>query len=163
MNGVTIDPATEADLPLILRENDQAVPNVNRLAPDELDALLAMSRACLVARVDGRFAGFMVLMEPGKDYASLNYRWFSERYPDFLYVDRVVVSEAFRGQGVGKALYRAAAGLDGVGRLVACEVNLRPRNEPSLAFHRSLGFTEVGQQDTEGGDKRVSLLVRAAM
>jgi predicted GNAT superfamily acetyltransferase len=39
-----------------------------------------------------------------------------------------------------------------------CEVNVRPRNETSLAFHEAIGFREVGQQDTDGGTKRVSLL-----
>jgi predicted GNAT superfamily acetyltransferase len=39
-----------------------------------------------------------------------------------------------------------------------CEVNVRPRNDASLAFHEAIGFREVGQQDTDGGAKRVSLL-----
>jgi hypothetical protein len=37
-------------------------------------------------------------------------------------------------------------------------VNVRPRNDASLAFHEAIGFREVGQQDTDGGRKRVSLL-----
>ena len=41
--------------------------------------------------------------------------------------------------------------------MLFCEVNVRPRNDVSLDFHASLGFREVGQQDTDGG-KRVSLL-----
>ena len=35
---------------------------------------------------------------------------------------------------------------------------MRPRNEASLLFHHSIGFREVGQQDTDGGNKTVSLL-----
>jgi predicted GNAT superfamily acetyltransferase len=34
-------------------------------------------------------------------------------------------------------------------------------NAPSLRFHERLGFEPVGEQQTEGGDKRVRLLVRA--
>ena len=42
--------------------------------------------------------------------------------------------------------------------MLFCEVNLRPRNERSLAFHAAIGFREVGRQDTDGGNKHVSLL-----
>lgn len=42
--------------------------------------------------------------------------------------------------------------------MLFCEVNLRPRNDPSREFHEAIGFREVGQQDTDGGDKRVSLM-----
>ena len=39
-------------------------------------------------------------------------------------------------------------------------MNLRPRNEVSLAFHDTMGFTSVGEQDTEGGAKTVVMLAR---
>jgi len=35
-----------------------------------------------------------------------------------------------------------------------------PRNDESLVFHERFGFEEVGQQNTSGGSKRVSLLVK---
>ena len=44
--------------------------------------------------------------------------------------------------------------------VLLCEVNVKPRNEGSLRFHHRLGFREVGQQDTEGGAKRVSMLAK---
>ena len=37
---------------------------------------------------------------------------------------------------------------------------MKPRNDGSLRFHHRIGFTEVGQQDTDGGKKRVSLLAK---
>ncbi|NNE11269.1 MAG: GNAT family N-acetyltransferase, partial [Ilumatobacter sp.] len=39
------------------------------------------------------------------------------------------------------------------------EVNLRPRNETSLAFHDRLGFVEVGQRETDYG-ALVSMMVK---
>ena len=39
------------------------------------------------------------------------------------------------------------------------EVNLRPRNDQSLAFHAQLGFVEVGQQETDY-DALVSLMAK---
>ena len=31
--------------------------------------------------------------------------------------------------------------------MTCCEVNTEPRNDPSLAFHSSFGFKEVGLRD----------------
>ena len=42
--------------------------------------------------------------------------------------------------------------------VLALEVNIDPPNEPSLAFHRARGFTEVGQSDASG--HLVSLMVK---
>jgi uncharacterized protein len=47
------------------------------------------------------------------------------------------------------------------GRLeVTCEVNVRPRNEASLAFHAARGSVEVGRQETDAGSKTVVMLAR---
>ena len=42
--------------------------------------------------------------------------------------------------------------------VLCAEVNLAPRNDRSLAFHKRFGFSPVGEQETEGGLKRVLLL-----
>ncbi len=100
-------------------------------------------------------------LQPGQPYQSPNYRWFSEHYPKFVYVDRIAVSPAFKGKGIGRALYLNVENLARrVAPVVTCEVNLIPANPDSLAFHKKLGFTEVGQQNTESGKKRVSLLAK---
>ena len=104
----------------------------------------------------GAFAGFCLTMAPGADYESLNYQWFSSRYEEFTYLDRIVVSSASRNEGLGAALYaELELRIAGTPRWLLCEVNVKPLNEGSLRFHRRIGFTEVGQQDTEGGTKRV--------
>jgi predicted GNAT superfamily acetyltransferase len=92
-------------------------------------------------------------------YGSANYRWFCERYDDFLYIDRVVADPAFRGRGVGRALYDHAIEF-GRGRapLLTCEVNETPPNPDSMRFHENLGFRPLGRQETEGGAKSVVLL-----
>lgn len=73
-------------------------------------------------------------------------------------VDRVVVSPAARGRGVGVALYRdvaQAAGRFGLHTLVA-EVNLAPPNPVSLAVHARLHPAPVGEAviDAAGGTLR---------
>ncbi|HSH41227.1 MAG TPA: GNAT family N-acetyltransferase, partial [Arenicellales bacterium] len=71
------------------------------------------------------------------------------------------VGEDHRRAGFGQALYAdLLAWAEGRTPRLACEVNTRPANEPSMRFHRQLGFEPVGIQDTDGGRKTVSLMIR---
>ncbi len=148
-----------ADLPAALALNNDSVPALNELDAAEIERLLGMAALALTAEVDGQFAGFCITFPPGVDYASLNYGWFSRKYDDFVYLDRIAVDPAFRRYGIGRAFYAGIVDrFAGVYAQLLCEVNVRPRNEASLLFHHSIGFREVGQQDTDGGNKTVSLL-----
>ena len=161
MRELIITAATEEDLPSVLALNQANVPHVGPLTLEALRELAAQASHFGVARAGEEIAGFILALAPGQPYRSLNYRWFCERYEDFVYVDRLAVDGRFRGQGIGRALYESVerAAMRSTTWLT-CEVNLRPPNPDSFAFHRRLGFVEVGQQDTEGGAKRVSLLAR---
>ena len=147
------------DLEAALALNNANVPELNELDLPEIGRLVSISHAALTAEVDGQFAGFCIVFAPGVDYGSLNYGWFSRTYDHFAYLDRIEVHPSFRRYGIGRAFYAELIGrLTGQFPLLACEVNVRPRNDASLAFHHSIGFREVGQQDTDGGKKTVSLL-----
>ena len=147
------------DLHLALALNTSTVPHINELDKPELDRLFGMAALALTAEVDGAFAGFCITFPPGVDYASLNYGWFSRNYDDFVYLDRIAIDPVYRRLGIGRAFYSHVVGrFTGVFAHLLCEVNIRPRNDASLAFHHSVGFREVGQQDTDGGKKTVSLL-----
>ena len=154
--------ADVSDYDTIRAINENAVPDVSSITIGELRDLAQQCCDFSIAIADGQIAGFMMALQPGQPYQSPNYRWFSERYPNFVYVDRIAIPPEFKGRGIGRALY---ANIERVARNVAapvvtCEVNLIPANPDSLAFHKRMGFIEVGQQDTEGGKKRVSLLVK---
>lgn len=160
--AINIRPAQDSDFDYLMVLNESSVPEVNHLEAADLAKLLAMAPYCRVAEQDGEEAGFLLGLEAGADYASVNYRWFSARYDRFAYVDRVVIDAANRGQGLGTALY---ADFERWARergapVIACEVNIRPPNEPSMAFHLGCGFVQVGKQGTEGGSKTVALLVK---
>lgn len=164
MSAVRLRPAVDADLDEILVHNNDAVPAVNGLSRRDLEWFLEQAHTFLVAEAlqeAAGVAGFLIgLTGPGLEYPSANYAWFGERYDRFAYVDRVVVAASGRGLGVGTALYdefaRRGRG-DGHDVLLA-EVNIVPRNDVSLAFHAARGFVSVGEQDTEGGAKRVTML-----
>jgi uncharacterized protein len=155
-------PVTEADHADVLALNEQ---NVELLAPlDEprLRRLLAWADSGSVIDVDGAFAGFVLTFASGSAYDGENFAWFAQRYPDFSYLDRVVIHEDFRRRGLGTQVYDELEG--GCGRpLFALEVNLEPPNEPSLAFHRARGYAEVGRRTVPHpfGDHVVTMMTKA--
>ncbi|MBB4285166.1 GNAT family N-acetyltransferase [Roseospira goensis] len=157
-------PLTPTDLPAALALNNAAAPHVNVLDADGLARLWAWAAVALGARGDdGGLLGFLLALPPDLPYDSANYRWVVGRRPQFLYVDRVVVTPGARGRGVGRALYRAAldaARCEGYASVV-CEVNERPPNPGSLAFHAALGFGVIGRCDHGPHDKAVVFLERA--
>ena len=107
------------------------------------------------------FAGFCITFPPrASSTPACNYGWFSRNYDDFVYLDRIAVDPLYRAarDRPGVLLHSWSSGSPGSSPLLLCEVNVRPRNEASLLFHHSIGFREVGQQDTDGGKKTVSLL-----
>ena len=160
---VSLRPVRDSDTAQLLALNTAAVPAVNDLDVDDLTALIAASHSAIAVVADAEpdtVLGFAILFAAGADYASENYRFFSARARTFLYVDRIVVAAGHRGGGLGARLYSAV--FDAARALptdvVFCEVNLRPANPESLAFHDRLGFTEIGQQTTKNDTVVVSLL-----
>lgn len=156
-----IVPLEERHLDAVAALNDAEVPRVSPLGRTGLDDLRPRCDLTVVAEEpDGSLAGFLLAVAPGMDYVSVNYRWFDDRRDDFLYIDRVVVAPTHRRRGVAASLYEAVehrARATGR-RQITCEVNVRPPNAGSLAFHRSRGFLEVGRQDTSDGRLTVALL-----
>ena len=75
------------------------------------------------------------------------------------YIDRICVDPVLRSRGLGTRLYAEAQQLAKERHVpLLCEVNTRPPNERSLAWHTRLGFKPVGKQATEGGHKEVVYL-----
>ncbi len=159
MSEPHLRPLDAAEHGWALALNNSEVPHVSALAADSLAALVDMAALATVAEVDGAPAGLLVAFLPGTAYDSENYRWFCDRYPAFVYIDRVITDRAFRGRGIGRALYdHAAAFARRRAPLLTCEVNETPPNPASLRFHERFGFRPLGDQQTEGGAKRVVLL-----
>lgn len=159
MSDVVIRRLVPGDLALALGANNAEVPAVGELDEARLRGLVSLAESPLLAEVDGEPAGFVLALPPGVAYTSANYRWFSARYDDFVYVDRIVVLEHARGHGVGRRLYDAVVDRTSAPVLVA-EVNTRPRNDTSLAFHERYGFVEVGSGEPYRDGTEVAYLAK---
>ena len=154
-----ISDVTPTDLDDVLRLNEASVPHVSSLDRTEMEWFANNAHYFRVASIDGTLAGFLIGLRPGLSYSSLNYRWFSENYDDFGYVDRVVVARSARRAGVASGLYDDFLDtLRGEVDVMTCEVNIRPANDSSMQYHEQHGFVQVGTQETEDGNKEVALL-----
>ena len=155
-----VRPSTVNELPRILKLNKAAVPAVNLLNTQEGRNLFSQAEYFHCPWLDQTVIGFLIALVPGATYESSNYRWFESHYDEFLYVDRIVIDPSQQGNGFGRMFYDKLKEFAGQKELprITCEVNLRPKNERSLRFHRRYGFHKVGVQETEGGAKQVSLL-----
>lgn len=151
--------AQPADFDTILALNADEVDKTSAMDAARLAYLHAIASHHRVAVIDGVITGFLLAMRSGADYVNDNFRWFSARYPRFVYVDRIVVSSGFSGRGIGSALYDDlldAARHDADAHVV-CEYNIEPPNPASAKFHMKYGFEEVGVLAHPDTGKRVSM------
>lgn len=159
--AIRIRDVRDADLDAVLELNNTAGPGILPISRSRMQALRAAADYFRVAEVDGQLAGFLIAMGPTAAYDSPNFLWFRERYPAFLYIDRVVVAAPFRGHGIGRVFYADVLSFAEVRYpLLTCEVFLEPRDDVALLFHGTRGFQEVGRQRINDGRYMVSLLAK---
>lgn len=149
------------DLEAVLRLNEASVPAVGSVGLERLRWFADHAAYFKVATCNGHFAGFLIGMRPGTDYASPNYRWFCDAYEDFGYIDRIAVASDARRLGLASRLYRDfETSLPPGVAVLTCEVNILPPNESSMRFHENHGFRQVGTQMLDDGDKQVAMLAK---
>ena len=94
--------------PHTVQESLRALNNANAretsfLTEEDWRALVAGSFAATCTTGAG---AMLIALELAAEYQSVNFKWFQARRRRFVYVDRVVVSERFRGRGTATRLYR---------------------------------------------------------
>src|ERR1700685_1713459 len=159
MPSVVIRAAAAGDFESICALNLAEVQHTSAMDVARLAELDAISCYHTVASLGGIVSAFLLAMCNGSAYKNENFEWFSKKYPRFMYVDRIVVSSASRGQRLGSLLYEDMfrhARSKAI-PLVTCEYSIVPPNEPSRLFHDKFGFKEQGTQWVANGSKRVSL------
>jgi len=143
----------------VLELNEQEVFKLAPMDADRLEELHGWCHRFDVVEVDGGFGGFVIVFAPGSAYDGDYYRFFGERFTDFLYLDRIVLEKHVRRRGVGAFVYDELEAVAAEHGRMTLEVNVEPPNPPSLAFHEGRGYVEVGRGGPEG--HVVSLMVKS--
>jgi predicted GNAT superfamily acetyltransferase len=150
-----IDDLRARDAAVILSLNNEHAKETSALDHASLTALLDM--AFYARGVDRGATAFLIALDHNGSYENPNFAWFKASGKSFVYIDRIIVSSAARGLGIGRLLYDdlfAMAKQAGQSRVV-CEVNMEPPNPVSEAFHVAMGFDGVGQATIHNGAKTV--------
>ena len=139
--------------------NEQGLPGTGQVSKHELANLLDLSVLSIGAFHQGELAGFVICLSPGTSYGSLNYAWFNKRFDEFIYVDRIAVSEEHRNHGIGTDLYGCVISYSQQHNApITAEVNSEPPNPGSMRFHVRQKFEEIGTLQHE--HKAVTMLMR---
>lgn len=164
--SIVIRDVREHELDSVLALNNAAGPTILPFDQNRLRHFFDSAEYFRVAERDGTLTGFMIGMGNQADHDSSNFRWFAERYPDFFYIDRIVVASRRRGGGVGRAFYADAQTYAEMRYpRLACEVFIDTASDPALPdpallFHGSFGFREVGQQMMPETGLRAAMLMK---
>ncbi|MBW6463731.1 MAG: GNAT family N-acetyltransferase [Firmicutes bacterium] len=165
MSGVILRAVKENDFQSIVKLNANEVENTSVMDIERIRFLDEISDYHKIAICDGNITAFLLAMRSSAPYINENFRWFSNRYKSFLYIDRIVVAEGYKGRGIGSLLYRDIFNYAANKNItyIACEINSAPPNKPSQEFHTGHGFKEVGRQWLEDGKKQVSMQIKAGI
>lgn len=129
----------------VYKLNEELAPMVGSLKDSqELRSLIKISFNSFYAIINERLAGYIVCFREQSNYQSPNYRHFNDKYKKFSYIDRVGVPKELENQGIGTQLYNHIFDIDQFNNAPFCaEVNIKPKNEISLNFHKKMGFKET--------------------
>jgi uncharacterized protein len=159
--ALAIRDVREHDLDAVLALNNAAGRSILALDASRLRYFFEQADYFRVAEIDGHLAGFLIALREGHDYDSPNYGWFAGHYPQFAYIDRIVIANAYRRHGLGRIFYCDVHSYAEVRvPLLTCEVFLEPRDDVVVLFHGTYGFQEVDQQKMGADGPQVSLLAK---
>src|SRR5882724_6375960 len=151
----SIRPLADGDRAALLRLNADNWPAVHTLDEATLGQLLGFGGHHLVAADrSGGVLGYLLSFSSESGYDDTEIGELRRRLVEpFLYICQVAVARAHRQRRIGRAFYQAMTDIarrQGVG-ILCCDVNTNPPNPDSFAFHRRLGFAEIGSGIASNG------------
>ena len=159
--SITIRDVREHELDSVLALNNAAGSTILPLDSTSVRKFYDEAAYFRVAAAEDHIAGFLIGLRESADYSSDNFLWFRKQFPEFLYIDRIVIARPYRGAGLGRVFYADVTSFAEV-RVpqLTCEVFLEPRDDVAVLFHGTYGFHEVGQRTMANVERRVSLLAK---
>jgi uncharacterized protein len=146
----------------VLAINLMSRPGVAPLEQEELSRLMSLPHEHLVAVRGNDLVGYLLAFQRDAPYDGEEFLAFRRLLTaPYLYVDQVAVAAELQHSGIGRRLYEeisSVARRRGLG-LLCCEVNIRPANQGSIAFHEQLGFSSVTRLATRDG-REVQLMAK---
>ncbi len=162
MSDFILRDATIDDGEDIIKLNTASVAVTSPMDTARFRRLLELCAITTVAETDGQVVAFLMGLTDACAYDNDNYRWFSERLKRFVYIDRVVVAQACRSHGIGRALYSHLQSWAEQADLlsIVAEIDIDPPNTVSLRFHEKAAFVQIGTRML-GSGKLVSMQMRS--
>jgi predicted GNAT superfamily acetyltransferase len=154
---VQIRALADDDVDAVLALNEESVASLAPMTADDLARFRSLTPHTLVCQLDGEVAAFAIGYAPGTAYDSVNYLWHSERFDDFLYLDRIAVAARYRRRGIASALYDAMEAVARKRGRMVCEIYSDPPNHVSIAYHIARGYGEVGRLRLANGHEVVMM------
>jgi hypothetical protein len=154
----------DEDFESIVTVNKMSRPGVAALDRQAIQHLWSLGADILVAELQGSVAGYLIALSSDAGYEAEEFLWYRRKLEEpFFYIDQIATNARFRQRGVATALYQAFMdfGREQGISTYCCEVNLKPPNPISLAFHRRLGFCMIDTLDI-AADRRVALLMSSS-
>ena len=127
----TLRPATASDIDALVRLEDASF-ETDRISRRSFRNLIdARTAACLVAEIDGRLAGYaMLLFRQGTALARLY---------------SIAVDKAFRGHKLGAVLLAAAEQAAFARDRIMLRLEVREDNQAAIALYRASGYRQFGR------------------
>ena len=157
-----IQTISEKDYPNLIAINNKIHPPHIAIDYQFLETYIPQSTYYKKITLKEKAIGFVFTLPSRAKYLSLNYLWFSERYSEFIYIDRVGFLPEFQSKGFGSLLYSDLTQFSDKNKTpLTCEVSCNPPNTASLNFHSKFSFTKVGNR-RESKTCELAMLFRPA-
>ena len=144
----------------IFNLNQLNIPALGSLEDlNHLKNLINSSSFIAIIKINNNLLGFAIVMGSLSEYSSPNFLYFKKKYNDFMYIDRIAISEKYQRKGFGSLIYNELYNQSkNLVIPLCCEVNTKPINQQSLDFHKKLGFSII--EEISFGKKIVAMLVK---
>ena len=144
----------------IFNLNQLNIPALGSLEDlNHLENLFKSSSFIALIKINNNLVGFAIIMSSLSEYSSPNFLYFKKKYNDFIYIDRIAISEKYNRKGFGSLIYKELYNQSkNLGIPLCCEVNTKPINQQSLDFHKKLEFSII--EEISFGKKIVAMLAK---